>query len=208
MFSCFKRKTHVTPIEYIEDPIDSEYLEKLKQSKKLVFGTYFNYPIMNLPNSIESIKIIGGPFNHSIDNLPSGLKELTLNNKYNQPLDYLPPSLQILKFMSFSIFSHRLDNLPNSLKLLEIPILYNHDINNLPDSIEELRIGVKTMANDENFYFPESLENENLFNKHIKKIPTNLKKLFIFSNYEHLQELQQKFGNKIISISKETKFYN
>ena len=205
MFSCWRRKnTKVSDFEIIDGPIESKNIK----SNNIIFGQDFNYPIINLPGSTESIVIENRYFNQSIDNLPICLKLLVLNGRYNQPLDYLPYGLEILKFKSSSIFSHRLDYLPATLKLIEIPLLYNHDIDSLPDSIEEIRIGVKTMLNDETIYYPEYYDSESIvFNKKINKIPEKLKKLFIFGDYEHLKEIQQKYGNIVIPIYRDTHTY-
>lgn len=206
MFCCFKKKNKIIPTEIIGTPLNNEIIDRIKNTKKIIFTQYFNYPIFNLPSSIESIKFEGYSFNHAIDNLPNNLKELSLSSGYNQPLDYLPYGLETLKFLCGSIFSHRLDNLPHSIKILEIPLLYNHPIDNLPENIEEIRIGVKVMSNDISNYFPEmfsitSNQEIEFFNKHIRKLPSKLKKLFIFGNYEHLQELKNNFGDRIIPIS-------
>ncbi len=203
MFCCFRKKNLIIPTEFIDEPLNDEIIRRLKNVKRIDFGVNFNCPIMNLPNSVESIMFHGGSFNYSIDNLPNNLKVLFLCSRYNQPLDYLPHGLEILMFQCGSIYSHRLDNLPASLKVLEIPIIYNHEIDCLPDSIEDLRIGVKVASNDENMYIKETISfcNEGdgiLFNKRIKKFPANLKKLIIFSDYEFLDELIQKLGNKVV----------
>ena len=209
MFCCFKKNSKVSPMQFIDEPLNNEITEKLKQSQKVVFGDNFNYPLINLPNSINYIKFNGKYFNHSLDNLPNSLIELCLNDKFNQPLDYLPYGLKILKFRQGSIFSHTLDNLPNSIKILEIPILYNHEINCLPDSIEDLRIGVKTMINDDNIFYREYCNEDNIeyFNKPITKLPVNLKRLIIFPEYIHLEKLKKEYKNKIIVISRDTFLY-
>ena len=212
MFSCFCKKTKISPSEYVDGPIDNEIVERMKQTNKVIFGNEFNYPVINLPNSITTIRFSGGSFNHSLDNLPVGIKELTLNSRFNQPLDYLPYGLEVLKFQSGSIFSHSLDNLPLTIKILEIPLLYNHEINCLPNSVEQLRIGVKVMLNDDNILFPESShfdneENIQYFDKQIRKIPEKLKNLYIFPDYNYLNDLQEKYGNKVVVISKEMRNY-
>jgi len=205
MFCCFRKNIKVQPIEVVDEPIDNVIVERLKKAEKVIFGRLFNYPILNLPNSIKTVVFQGNDYNHPLDSLPVGVNSLTLNANYNQPLDYLPSSLSILKFQETSIFSHRLDNLPQSLKILEIPLIYNHSIDSLPDNIEELRIGVKVLANDEFAYIPESFaisENEDteLFSAHIRKLPANLKKLYIYGNYPHLMELKRNYGDKIVPI--------
>ena len=208
MLSCFRRKT-ITPVEYIDYTIDEDLTEKLKNTKKVVFGPEFNEPICNLPNTIESVNIYNKYFNYSLDNLPNGLKELVLNQRYNQPLDFLPSELQFLKFSLGSIFSHSLDNLPQQLKLLEIPYLYNQEINCLPDSIEEIRIGIKTMKNDDSIYYLESTyavwDDVQFFNKKIKKLPNNLKRLFIFNEYPYIDELKEMLGDRLRIILGDTR---
>jgi len=212
MLNCFRKNVKVKPVEFIEEEINDKIFERIKNDKKIIFGPYYNSPIANLPNAVESISFYGGSFNYPIDNLPNNLKSLTLNSRFNQPVDFLPQGLEVLKFLCGSIFSHRLDNLPNTLKILEIPLKYNQDINCIPDSIQELRIGVKTMANDENLFYPEvssicSEDDMINFDKHIKKIPGRLKKLFIFPKYEFIDELKEKLGDKVVVISKETYLY-
>jgi len=209
MLSCFRKKNIVSPIESINEPINGGTIERIKNVKKLEFCN-FNYPVINLPNSIESIDFCySNGFNHSLDNLPIGLKELVLNSRFNQPLDYLPHGLEILKFQTGSIFTHYLNNLPNTLKILEIPLLYNQEINNLPECLQELRIGVKIMKNDDVCYLPEGFDycaNDTIifFDKKIKNLPKNLKKVFVFDEYMHIADLKQKLGGKLYIISKET----
>ncbi len=205
MFCCSRNNIPIQPAEIIEDNSGFQNI----RSNNIIFGQNFNAPIMNLPNSILSIKFYGGDFNYPLDNLPNSVKELTLNSRYNQPLDYLPYGLETLKFQECSVFSHRLDNLPKSLKILEIPIIYNHPINNIPDSIEELRIGVKLLKNTEYIYFPETLSvSENneieLFSEYLTKLPSKIKRVYIFSNYPHLSKLKENYGMIIYPISRET----
>jgi len=212
MFCCSKksntiitrgRRIYPDEILRVESMINSDIIENAKKCKKIIFTYEYNFPIINIPNGIESIQIDSTCFQQSLDSLHNGLKELNLNAGYNQPLDYLPNGLEILKFQSGSIYSHCLDNLPNTLKILEIPILHNKPINSLPDSIEELRIGVKQMGNDENHFYQEGVSifggNKELmfFSEKIVKLPANIQRVFIFGDYIHLNDLIKKFGDKI-----------
>jgi len=79
MFSCFRKNVKVKPVEFIEEEINDEIFERIKNDKKIIFGPYYNSPIANLPNAVESISFYGGSFNYPIDNLPNNLKSLTLN---------------------------------------------------------------------------------------------------------------------------------
>ena len=206
MFCCFKKTNKISPIQCIYEQIDQNTMEQLKNAKKIIFCDEYNFPVINVPNNIQSINFNSRYFNHALDNLPIGLKELNINQRFNQPLDYLPQGLEKLQFKSGSIFNHTMENLPNSLKLLEIPLLYNQSIDNLPNNIEELRIGVKNIINDDNMFCPESDNIGELdiqhFNQKIRKLPNNIKKILIFPEYEHLQELKQKYGNIVKVVDK------
>ena len=94
-----------------------------------------------------------------------------------------------------------------SICIYEIPIRYTNEINNLPNSIEELRIGVKSYAPNKYswedpiyaFGFDYNFEVE-MFNIRISKFPSNLKKLYIYNKYEHVEELKEILGDKLIVV--------
>ena len=168
----------------------------------LILGFHFNRRIDNLPVTLK-ILYLSQYFNHPIDNLPVGLKELRINDDFNHSLDFLPNGLEKITFMETSIFSHSFDNLPTTLKEIEIPISYPGSINNLPDSIEEIRIGVKYK-----YYVKRRLickERTNITPPFsyvkITRFPSNLKRLYIFDDYLHLEELKEKLSEKLIIVN-------
>ena len=94
------------------------------------FGS-FNYPIDNLPESLESIFIVG-IFNQSVNNLPNKLRSLLLDKSgFNKPLDKLVQTSQ--GNISVSI-------LPNSLVVLKLGYGYDQQINALPPNLRRLII--------------------------------------------------------------------
>ncbi len=160
----------------------NSYIFNLPPNLKIIhFGDKFNQPINCLPDSVEIIKL-GKKFNqnikkfpknlielyfdsnsvfnsysdinYSLDNLPP-LKRLCLGRTFNQPINYLPNSLEILEFPFQSNFNYPLDNLPSSIKKLTLPYDYSGLLDNLPESIEELVIlSSKNKINK----FPKSLK--------------------------------------------------
>lgn len=148
----------------------------------------YNEPLLKLPNNLKILKL-GLRYNQNI-NLPEGLeqficvyehmdlwnqnivypkslKKLILGNKFNQPLDNLPPNLETLMINSY-IFNHPLDNLPYNLKHLIIISCSNFDksLDNLPATLKSLVIIGK---------YDQPLDN----------LPIKLKTLIIHSEYSH-----------------------
>lgn len=132
--------------------------------KKIRFGDNFNYPLDNLPSSLEELEFSqDSQFNQLIDNLPCMIKKITFGKYFNAPLNNLPPNLEYLSIQS-DIFSFKLNNIPTGLKylyfssnssysydkiiegfpegILEIgyPFEYNYEIDNLPKSIKIVRV--------------------------------------------------------------------
>ena len=102
----------------------------------IIFGHCFNYPVDNLPWSIEYIQF-GYEFNHSLENLPGCMKKIIFDpkSKFNHYLDCLPNSVEYL-FLP-SVYSKKLDNLPNSISYLKLHYKYPHTLNNLPKSLNK-----------------------------------------------------------------------
>ncbi|GAM24354.1 hypothetical protein SAMD00019534_075290 [Acytostelium subglobosum LB1] len=72
--------------------------------KELSFGVNFNQPldINNLPPSLTNLSLAYSSFNHALSNLPTNLTHLALGADYNQPIDCLPPLLEMLRLSSRS----------------------------------------------------------------------------------------------------------
>ena len=161
------------------DATDYPFLnQSLPNLKKLSAGYYFNQPLDNLPNGIESITIrqlsnttdVTGNFNQPLCKdgktiLPDSLKELRLETHSLQfPIIDLPKNLKKL-YLDVSCY-YNLENLPEGLEDLTV---YNREIipdncsfDNLPSSLKILKVGYSK------------------WEKAFDNLPANLEKLFIY----------------------------
>jgi len=89
-----------------------------------------------------------------------------------------------------SYFSKTFRNIPNSVKELLIPKSYRENIDNLPDSIEILRFSIGI-----NGYY-----RHDIFDQEIKKLPKNLKKLYIYKEYKFIESLRKKLGDILVEL--------
>ena len=166
-------------IEYLKINFQLPNIEEYTNLKVLVLddnsSVEYNYPLDNLPASLEWLEIQTCSFNQPLDNLPPGLKVLIFGqsriwnyfNGYMHSLDGLPSGLEVLHFPEClsregERYMATLEHLPSSLKILRIPQYMpdNMNYNCLPDSIEILEW--------------------NSFGKYYRKIsrfPANLKKI-------------------------------
>ncbi len=101
---------------------------------------YGNFPLDNLPSSIEKLYITDSTyFNQPLDHLPFGLKELKIeSNTFTQSLNHLPIGLEELHLHIKEI--NDMYNLPAGLKKLTLDIIFNYTSYNiiLPSYLEEL----------------------------------------------------------------------
>ena len=182
--------------------------------KSLIIQENFKQELNNLPNSVERIIFYPDLEGNNLDNLPTNLKEIQIYSEDLNSIDFLPTSLEYLyiKFVSFPLI-----NLPSGLNKLiigglEFSVRKKYEYLNpcyLPESIEYLALGFYIRKS---FVFGTSIESFGKIKIEITKLPRNLKKLYISSEYEYLYELRKNFKNiKIIvtnSINLEkTEFY-
>jgi len=197
--------------------------------EKIIFGNKFNKPIGHfgygsfLPKTLKILELSDN-FNQSIDFLPDGLISLHFSKKseFNQIITKLPVSLEILRFGDK--FDKAILFLPPSLKILEFgnnfnqpldPLIYpnklftisfgnlfNQYIDELPDSLENIKFGDNF---NREFIFPRNLkyiEFGKAFDQSIvDKIPNNIRKIKICSNYQYKKQIIEKCED-IISIKK------
>jgi hypothetical protein len=106
---------------YDDKPINDEMIEEMKNYKKIFFGSNYNQPIDNLPNTITHL-IFGYNFNQSLDNLPSSIRSIyfDVNNKFIHPIDKLPEGLVELDLSSCINFNNPVNKLPTSLEILKL----------------------------------------------------------------------------------------
>ncbi len=133
------------------EPIDEKFIEKYKEELRIIFGTYFNQPIVKLPPYIKWISF-SQDFNHPLDYIESDtLSIIKLGSGFNQPINKLPPNVKHLNVssnISLDFLPHTLlslavefrfnlpiDNLPIGLKYLEISGDFNQPLDNLPDGL-------------------------------------------------------------------------
>lgn len=144
-------------IEYLKINFQLPNIEEYTNLKVLVLdafqNTEFNYPLDNLPATLEWLEIHSLQFNHPLANLPPNLKVLIFAQNriwnyydgYKHSLNELPPGLQVLHFpeccsLEGKLYLANFENLPPLLKVLRIPKIMLSDMNYncLPDSIEIL----------------------------------------------------------------------
>lgn len=166
-------------IEYLKINFQIPNIEEYTNLKVLVLdgceNTEFNYPLDNLPASLEWLEIHSLQFNQPLENLPAGLKVLIFRQNriwnyhdgYQHSLDGLPSGLEVLHFPESCTpegikYLATFENLPPTLKLLRIPRVMVADMNYdcLPDSIEIL----------------EWFEFRGVYDK-VSRFPANLKKI-------------------------------
>lgn len=112
------------------------------------------------------------------------LTELEFTHSFNQPVDHLPPSLQILKLKDD--FNQRIDHLPDGLLVLRFDgfasCAFNQPIDHLPSSLDTLKLG-------SNFdqpidHLPEGLSilliMSHKFDYPVDHLPPGLMKLHLF----------------------------
>lgn len=95
------------------------------------YNSVFNKSLDKLPSTTKKI-IFGWYFNKSLNNLPN-IKHLELSVFFNQPLDFLPNSLKILKILNDE-YTHPLYNLPTSIETFHISNFYKH-MDTLPPNL-------------------------------------------------------------------------
>ena len=100
------------------------------------------------------------------DNNP--VKKIYLPNSFNENIDFLPSTIEVLIFPHNSIFNKPINDLPTSLEVLSTGNSFNQTINNLPKNLINLMLGTK-------------------FNQPINKLPPNLKTLIFdeLNTYEY-----------------------
>ena len=178
----------------------NKQVDKLPENLMFIkFSRYFNQPVNNLPKKLKKL-IFCKKFNQLIDNLPIGLKYLDLGGDFNQNIDLLPVTLVNLNLSKN--FNKPVNNLPNTLRRLSFNGKFNMELNNLPLNLKCLNLCRKRrneayVTNSESIHLfnqeidnlPDSIEvlyiNDS-FDKEIKKLPKNQKKLYI--TYKHYKE--------------------
>lgn len=152
----------------------------------------FNDPLINLPSTIQSIKIFSDEFNQTLDYLPKSLLSLDIlyrntfsKAQFNQPINNLPKTLKSL-YIDIDNFNQSLDYLPNDLQKLKIKntLQFNQPIDKLPRSLISLELLYCDAFDQSINNLPENLQSLMIhhcvkFNQKINKLPQNLKSLRI-----------------------------
>jgi hypothetical protein len=110
-------------------------------------NNYFDTIIIDIPNSIKEFMFENNPikkiffpysFNNQIDNLPNTLEIIIFphNSIFNKPINDLPTSLKILCLGNY--FDQVITNLPNNIEHLILPNNYNYQIIKLPSNLKTL----------------------------------------------------------------------
>lgn len=192
---------NIINIEYLKVNFHLPNIEEFTNLKILILDGFHNYPLDNLPASLEWLEIHSLQFNQHLANLPPGLKVLIFGQNrilnyydgYHHSLDGLPPSLEVLHFLECMSLDGKqylanLMNLPPSLKILGIPRVMPDDMNYdcLPDTIEII----------------EWLEFRRCYTQ-VSRFPANLKKIrchFDSNNDDEKEKIITHFENMPFTI--------
>lgn len=141
----------------------------------------------NLPKNLEKLWVVSIRLDKRLDYLPN-LRELSLMNLvyFNQPLDFLPESLEYLSIIDCHPFNQNLHYLPQNLKKLVLGSLYcfNKDLDHLPGGLRELSLMGICIEKIE--HLPEGLEVLGIKGGKILKIrnlPKDLGELLVEDNF-------------------------
>jgi hypothetical protein len=156
----------------------------------LVLGYYYNKPIKNLPDSLKVFRMesYDAPENGTdpgmitVDKFPSNLEELELPVFWNYPINF-PPKL--IKFTTSTSFNQSIDGLPDTtevidmfgycdgkkitkfppnLRVINFGAMTDPPVHLLPDSVEEMYISGEEQVQSD-------------FNAYILKYPVSLRKV-------------------------------
>lgn len=209
---------------FFNDDFDKELISS--ETEKITFGENFNKPLGYfgsggiLPKKLITLEL-SGKFNQSLDFLPDGLKILHFmkNSEFNRMITKLPKELEILRFGD--LFNNQIIYLPPKLKILEFgnnfnqPIdpnffpkniftisfgnLFNQNIDNIPDSVENIKLGDEF---NKNIILPKNLKyiefGKNFDKKFVLDIlPNTIKKIKLSYSFPYLDEIIDKYGDKI-----------
>ena len=188
--------------------------------EKLHFGEYFNNELNNLPITLRSLHL-GLYFNKPLDYLPNSLEKLSFSqgSRYCGNFDNLPNSLIYLEIPI--LYPNMIDNLPESIEFLLIGVKFNKKKYDFFDKFEKINnkkvnyyknelINIVDNKYNKMYYFIEGCEEmlENIrFNKKINKYPNSLKRMYIYSEYEYIDDLKIILKEKLIVIYNHRDFY-
>jgi len=171
--NCYKENIDKFPLNLkvlILNPDYDKYITLPEQLEEFICPTTaceFNQNII-FPSNIKLLQL-GDKYNQPLNNLPNSLETLILSNKKSiHPLDNLPCNLKTLKLFDAFNSNIKLDYLPINLTYLEI-IQFNYNnnskmtinIDNLPSSLQTLKIKIGGIQIHNNSFqnLPLNLEN-------------------------------------------------
>ena len=167
----------------------------------LIFGDCFEQSVDHLPISLEYL-YFGKFFKERVDNLPPNVKFLRFDDFFNQSLQNIPPSVEVI-YTGFN-YSQPLVGLPNGLKFITIGNNYRYSIQELPDSVEVIALG---------YFKGEQTEGKRpairkyywclVTSEDIKKLPKNLKYLYMNEKYDGFDQIVKKFPNINVNSEEE-----
>ncbi len=179
----------------LDSIIDLSKLKKINCT-----DNYFDTIIIEIPNVIDEFIFEDNPikrilfpysFNESIDNLPNTLEIIIfpLNSIFNKPIDNLPTSLKIL--CMGNSFNQLVSNLPNNLLHLILPNDYDNLITKLPSNLKTLIFDTQKFVRSKRIY------NENIdkqlyctANFRLACIPSGIEFLSLPTNYYDINLLK------------------
>lgn len=186
-------------------------------------GYLYQYPIENLPNSIEFMLIfrtiisidrfpdnlkeleIGGMTSKTLPALPLGVKKVTLGCDLNNLV--LSDSVEYLTIHG-KVFS-KIERLPENLKEIVFPSGYDFEIDNLPYGVKKVNLYcfVKPIKN-----IPPTLEEINLGSKYnlcVSRFKEGLKKIFLGDKFNKpIDNLPDSVEEIVFSYYSKFKFEN
>lgn len=170
----------------------------------------FNHSIDDLPKNVHTLKFnINSKFNQPVDHLPVSLEVLHFGHKFNQPVEHLPESLKVLHFGGY--FNQSVEHLPESLEVLHFGQKFNQSVKQLPESLKVLHFGWN--FNQSVDHLPVNLHTLKFsyhFNQSVDHLPSNLRELYLGEHFNqsldhlpanlHILKLGRYFNQSIDKI--------
>ena len=174
----------------------------------LTFGYYFNQQVENLPPLLTHLTFgdnfnqevtrfhhqltqlthltFGRCFNQEVNLLPPLLIYLTFGYKFNKSNIYLPLGIKYLKLNCNN--PHIIAQLSSNIEVLELDYWFDLELNDLPTLLKEIIFNENSGYNKELNCLPKFVEQIQLpkkYDKQIKNLPRELKKVICSSQYKY-----------------------
>lgn len=178
----------------------NNYLDNI--SSKLyyleIYLKQFNKKLHNLPLNLNILSIFY--IKNLIAKLPVMLKDININDNYNEIINVLPFNLEILciynnyfnNIVNNVYFTKNIDNIPLKTSYISLDICnFNQIIDNLSNGVNELNIRGESFnqtLNNLPIFISKLRLKSNKFNKKLNKLPS----LYLMTNYNKFHTLSNK----------------